>query len=331
MKRIIITGGAGFVGRRLTRRLLEAGHDVTVVDPIAALTGGIHPNAGWPMFDPRDFATFSFIAEDCRSWFARNPSVEIDEVFHLAALVGGRLMIETNPLAVAEDLAIDAMFWRWATTARPRKIVCFSSSAAYPVAYQTQSAFRVLSEDMIRFEGQLGMPDMTYGWAKLTCEYLARLAHQHHGLDVVCYRPFSGYGEDQDLAYPFPSICLRALQENGAKRLNVWGSGLQMRDFIHIEDCISGVLQTMGRVENGDAINLCRGQFTSFIALARLAAKAVGYDPDVRGLSDRPEGVFARAGDVTKLASLGFDATITLADGIDRGLAYLSECRAVAA
>jgi len=67
----------------------------------------------------------------------------------------------------------------------------------------------LLKEDMISFEGDIGMPDMTYGWAKLTNEYLAQLAYQKHGLKSVCYRPFSGYGEDQDDAYPFPSICRR--------------------------------------------------------------------------------------------------------------------------
>ena len=68
----------------------------------------------------------------------------------------------------------------------------------------------LLTEDMISFDLELGMPDMSYGWAKLTCEYLARLAYEKHGLKSVCYRPFSGYGEDQDDTYPFPSICKRA-------------------------------------------------------------------------------------------------------------------------
>ena len=75
----------------------------------------------------------------------------------------------------------------------------------------------LLKEDMISFDGDIGMPDMSYGWAKLTCEYLARLAYEKHGLKSICYRPFSGYGEDQDDAYPFPSICKRALANRGAQ------------------------------------------------------------------------------------------------------------------
>ena len=98
---------------------------------------------------------------------------------------------------------------------------------------------------MIGFDQNIGMPDMSYGWAKLTCEYLARLAYEKHGLKSVCYRPFSGYGEDQDNSYPFPSICKRVLAHQGAKVLDVWGSGKQMRDFIHIDDCVAGVVATM--------------------------------------------------------------------------------------
>jgi GDP-L-fucose synthase len=125
---------------------------------------------------------------------------------------------------------------------------------------------------------------------------------------VVTYRPFSGYGEDQDDAYPFPSICKRVLEHRGADRLDVWGTGAQMRDFIYIDDCIEGVLSTMDKIDDGGAINLSTGIFTSFAQFAKLAANLAGYDPVIRGMSTRPEGVFARGGDTQKQASLGFAA-----------------------
>ena len=123
---------------------------------------------------------------------------------------------------------------------------------------------------MISFEGDIGMPDMSYGWAKLTCEYLAHLAYEKHGLKSICYRPFSGYGEDQDDAYPFPSICKRVLANRGATVLIVWGTGTQMRDFIHIEDCVDGILTTIDQIDDAGAVNLSTGIFTSFIEFARL-------------------------------------------------------------
>jgi GDP-L-fucose synthase len=307
------------------RRLLEAGHEVHAVDSIARFTGGIRPGVRWPLFDPRNYAGFHFYEEDCRAWFERITDTDFDYAYHLAAMVGGRLMIESNPLAVADDLSIDAAYWQWAAAARPKKTACFSSSAAYSINLQRQDHYVLLKEDMISFDSEVGMPDMSYGWAKLTCEYLARLAYEKHGLKSICYRPFSGYGEDQDDAYPFPSICKRALQQRGSDTLTVWGTGTQMRDFIHIEDCITGILATVDKIDNAEALNLSTGVFTSFIDFARMAADLLGYHPRVAGMSDKPAGVYARGGDTTKQRSLGFEHSISFRDGIARALKYYSE------
>ncbi len=320
--KVLVTGAAGFVGRHLVRRLLDMGCEVHAVDSLARYTGAVDPGAGWPLFDPRDWAGFHFYPEDCRAWFERHADSDFDYAFHLAAMVGGRLMIENNPLAVADDLSIDAAYWQWAKSAQPKKTACFSSSAAYPVDLQREDHYVLLKEDMISFEGDIGMPDMSYGWAKLTCEYLARLAFEKHGLKSVCYRPFSGYGEDQDDAYPFPSICKRVLENRGAATLTVWGSGRQMRDFIHIDDCIEGILRTVDRIDNAAALNLSTGIFTSFIEFARIAADVCGWCPEVRGLSDKPAGVHARGGDTTRQREFGFVPRIDLRTGIERALDY---------
>ncbi len=324
MRKILITGAAGFVGRHVTRRFLEAGDEVHAVDSIVPLTGGIDPAQGWPLFNPSDFENLWFYREDCRSFFERITDTDFDYTFHLAAVVGGREMIEHNPLAVADDLSIDAKYWQWAVKAKPRKTICFSSSAAYPIKYQRPHGYRFLREEMIEFDSDLGMPDMSYGWAKLTHEYLARLAYQKHGLKSVVYRPFSGYGEDQDDAYPFPGICKRVLREKGASVIKVWGSGEQMRDFIHIEDCVDGVLRTMDQIDNADAINLSTGILTSFKQFAGMAAEICGFTPEVVGTSEKPEGVFARGGDTAKQQSLGFRYKVAFPTGIERALNYFA-------
>ncbi len=322
MRKILITGGAGFVGRHFTRRFLEMGDTVHVVDSVAPLTGGIDPADGWPLFDPRDFTSFTFHKEDCRSFFSRVRDTDFDYAVHLAAMVGGREVIENNPIAVADDLSIDAAYWQWAVAARPGKTLCFSSSAAYPVSRQQESGYELLREDMIDFSSGIGLPDMTYGWAKLTCEYLARLAYRKHGLRSICFRPFSGYGEDQSAAYPFPSICMRVLANRGAKTLHVWGSGRQLRDFIHIDDCVEGALAMMDRIDDGGAVNLSTGVYTSFLDFARLAAHCCGFTPEVGGMTDKPSGVFARAGDTALQNKLGFAARVAFAEGVARALRH---------
>jgi len=324
MGKVLVTGGAGFVGRHVVKRLLDRGDEVHCVDLVAPLTGGLLPEA-WPLFNPLDSTRFHFYHEDCRRYFKRVGDTDFDYCFHLAAMVGGRLMIENNPLAVADDLSIDAEYWQWAARVGPGKTLCFSSSAAYPVRHQRAENYVLLKESMISFDGDIGMPDMSYGWAKLTCEYLARLAFQKHGLRSVVYRPFSGYGEDQDDTYPFPSICKRVLTNRGRPILQVWGSGRQMRDFIHIEDCMDCIFLTMDQVHDASAVNLSTGIYTSFIEFARIAAGMVGYQPEVRGTSDKPEGVFARGGDTALQNSYGFRHKTAFQDGIRAALQYYSK------
>jgi nucleoside-diphosphate-sugar epimerase len=324
MRKILITGGAGFVGRHFTEYFLRQGDTVCCVDSIAPLTGGIVPEK-WPLFNPRNFDGFKFFHEDCRHFFTAHNDTDFDYALHCAAMVGGRLMIENNPLAVADDLAIDASYWQWAMRTRPHKTVCFSSSAVYPIDFQRQGNYRLLSEEMISFKGPFVMPDMTYGWAKLTCEYLATLGYEKHGLKSVVYRPFSGYGNDQDDAYPFPSICKRVLQHRGEPEISVWGTGDQMRDFIHIDDCVAGVTMTMDKINDAGALNLSTGTYTSFKQFAVAAANELGWNPGVKGTSDTPEGVFARGGATEKQRSFGFTPAISFQEGIRRALAYFQE------
>lgn len=324
MKKILITGGAGFVGRHFTHRMLQLGHEVHCVDLVAPNTGGIHIDNGWPLFDPRGEKNFKFYHDDCRAFFKQRKDDDFDYVFHLAAMVGGRMMIENNPLAVADDLSIDSEYWQWAKITKPAKTINFSSSAAYPIKHQRSEGYILLKEDMIAFDNDIGMPDMSYGWAKLTCEYLARLAYEKHGIKSVTYRPFSGYGEDQDMSYPFPSICKRVLDHKGDAKISVWGTGLQMRDFIHISDCVEGVVKTMDKIDDGSALNLSTGIYTSFKEFAAMAAEVLGFETTVEGTSNTPEGVFARGGDTQKQKEFGFEYAIPFRKGVERMMAYLS-------
>lgn len=312
---ILITGACGFVGRHFTEYFLNRGDEVYAVDPLVHLTGGLRPEKWY--FNPMTYKNFHWYKTDCRVFF-HSPQPQFDLVLHLAAVVGGRLMIENHPLAVGDDLSIDSEFWQWAVEHKPRKVITFSSSAAYPIKFQGKD-FTPLTEDMIQFDGDLGMPDMTYGWAKLTSEYLGKIAYQKHGIKSVVYRPFSGYGEDQDLSYPFPSLLMKCVRVKGGV-IPVWGSGDQMRDFIHIDDVVQGVVETMDKIDDGSALNLSTGIPTSFKTLIRTAEDVLGKWKNmiISPATDKPEGVFARVGDVKKQRQYGFFPKIDLREGIRR-------------
>jgi GDP-L-fucose synthase len=312
---ILITGGAGFVGRHFTQFFLSSKDTVYCVDNVVRGTGGLYPGKWY--FNPRKYSKFKFYNEDCRKFFLRPSLPRFDYVLHLAAMVGGRLMIENNPMVVGDDLSIDSEFWQWAVKNKPKKVITFSSSAVYPTIFQKKNTYKLLTEQMVQFKAYIGMPDMSYGWAKLTSEYLGTLAFRRHGIRSVVYRPFSGYGEDQDLTYPFPSI-MKRIREAKNDRILVWGTGKQMRDFIHIDDCVKGVTSTMDKIHDAQALNLSTGKLTSFIDLIKLSGKILNKKFIILPTSGKPEGVFARGGDTKKQKKFGFRAEISLEEGISR-------------
>ena len=325
--KVLITGGCGFVGRHFAKRLLDDGHTVTIVDNMYS---GLELY-DWP-FKPnawddktRSVPNLQLMIGDCRSFFASAvpgslwSASRFDLIIHCAAIVGGRIKIEDAPLEVAIDLAIDAEFFRWVTQVKPMpKVVYFSSSAVYPLELQTKEKHVALAESYVDLsQNRWSKPDMTYGFAKFAGEYLAKFAHDKYGLEVAVYRPFGGYGEDQDpKTYPFPAIVKRVV--DGDNPVMVWGSGDQERDWIHVDDIVECVLQTYGKL-SGKVLNLGRGIPTSFFSLAEQVAAAARMDSSIRNDPLKPEGVFSRVADVYQMSQL-YQCRITLTEGIRRAL-----------
>lgn len=333
----LVSGGCGFVGRNLVRRLLNEGYSLWIVDDCSI---GKHCDEWLPGADKRreirhgiveyDGGRVVFIHGDARDFFAGRVELEplkepsFGDVFHLAAIVGGRLVIDGNPMAVALDLALDALCFNWAIRKKPERLLYASSSAAYPVDLQGKDGAVALKESDIQFGGRLGQPDMTYGWSKLTGEYLARIAHQHYGLHTASVRPFSGYGEEQDLSYPVPSIALRAAKRENP--LTVWGSGLQGRDFVHIDDCIEAMLRVLSKVHDGSAVNIGSGKLINFREVAGLFARLEGYAAQIKPLEDKPVGVHSRYADIDYMKStLGWVPAISVEEGFRRVLRMAHE------
>lgn len=324
MKYHLIPGACGFVGRNITRRLLNITDDTLVL--VDDLTKGRAPelwlnggdgNGGFEqgrvLFYQADIRSFLKSLDDPNHPLA---NVQFSDVFHLAAIVGGRTMIDGDPLKVALNLSIDAEFFYWASRHKPARIMYPSSSAAYPVAIQTRENNQALSEGNIDLKN-IGLPDMTYGWSKITGEYLAKLAHEHYGLSVVCIRPFSGYGEDQETDYPIPAIARRvAMKEDPVE---VWGTGNQGRDFVHIDDVIDVMLLAMEKISDGTAINIGAGKLTSFREIIQTFVHIAGYNPSIKPLLDKPVGTFSRYSDMSFVKDkLGWSPKISLEEGLTR-------------
>jgi nucleoside-diphosphate-sugar epimerase len=284
--RALVSGDAGFIGRNFTRLLRADGWDVTGFDIKTS--------------------------DDARDWFPMS-TTRYDLLVHAAALVGGRESIDGNPLGIFGNAGIDHAALSWAVrTGTP--VLYFSSSAAYPVGLQT-SPGHPLHENDLHPDGKVSPADQSYGATKVFGERMVADARKA-GAVVTVVRPFSGYGTDQDLDYPFPSFIDRALR--GADPFEVWGDGGQVRDFIHVDDVYQAC---MNIVDSGttDPVNLCTGVGTSFLDLARMVTHAAGYAPAIECLTDKPTGVRHRVGDPTRMRRY-WEPRVSLREGVERAL-----------
>ncbi len=337
MKIHLISGACGFVGRNMVKRLYRTTQDkLFIVDDLSI---GTHPSTWMEYSQSKMIKDLEVIGDDERIYFWKgdfrdllfrlrmNPrhiqeTYDLDferfaDVFHFAAIVGGRLKIEGDPMAVALDLSIDAEFFYWACQHKPQRVLYPSSSAAYPISLQSPTGAIALSESDIDFKKNLGVPDMTYGWSKLTGEFLAQIAAKHYGISVACIRPFSGYGEDQDLTYPVPAIAARAARKENP--FEVWGSGKQGRDFVHIDDVMDLIFILMDHVSDGSAYNIGSGKLTSFLDLIGILTSIAGYSPEIKPLLDKPVGVHSRYCDMSLVQEkFGWMPKISIEEGMQR-------------
>lgn len=282
--RVLLTGSAGFIGSVIAARLVKAGHPLTRVDK---RTGT----------DARDF------------FRSGSPTRNYDLVIHCAAVVGGRILIE-NSMAHAENLEIDAALFRWAEAVKPRRIVYISSVAAYPTGLQTTTGGALYEEDIDLDD--MWVPDQLYGWAKLTGEYMAARST----IPVSIPRPFTVYGPGQDLIFPFANIAMQIQQRRNP--VTVWGSGNQIRDFIHVDDVADGII-AMAEKEVDGPVNFCTGRPVSLRDLIAMMAKQAGYSPDIECVMGKPEGLICRVGNPERLQEF-YKPAVTLEEGIRRAL-----------
>lgn len=290
MKTALIAGDNGFIGRHMKQRLKTDGWSVRGFD-------------------------IATTEEDAVNFFRYNSGTVYDLVINCAAEVGGRAHIDGTNMALAHNLAIDAAYFDWAVRTKQRALIYYSSSAAYPTYFQTKASHTILQEDDLNLDF-VGQPDSNYGLAKVVGERLAQTASEN-GVRVHVLRPFSGYGEDQSLDYPFPSIIQRAKHGD----LTVWGPLGQMRDWIHVDDVIGASLAVY---ENDDRrpVNICTGVGTEMGALMLMAKNLIspGREPSrvIYNLR-KPTGVFYRVGDPTRMLE-SYQPKISLEDGIRRAL-----------
>lgn len=290
----IITGGCGFIGRNFTKKLISMGKRVVIIDNMSS-ESSLLPNK-W--IQPNN--NVIYINKDLISFLNDNQDYKCDMIIHAAAIVGGRYMIENDPFIIASNINLDNCLFNWIKNHKypPQHLIYFSSSAVYPISLQTENNFRKLKLDDIDIErDQIKIPDLTYGWSKLTGEFLAHCLIKKSPIKISIYRPFSGYGEDQHISYPFPKFLstIKKIKEDNFVQdtIEIWNDSV--RDFVHVNDIVNYVMNTFIHDEQIITLNIGTGISTSMSELINiLSLKILGKKLKIKVLEDKPKGVYYR-------------------------------------
>ncbi|WP_290812374.1 NAD-dependent epimerase/dehydratase family protein [Halovivax sp.] len=294
-ERILVTGGAGFIGARLAGALLDD-NDVAVLDSLVAGDRSTVPG------DAR------FIEADLRDADALERAVaEADTVFHEAAVVSVARSVE-DPL---ESHAVNAeSTLRLLEAARRHDVrVVLASSAAI---YGHPESIPVGEPD--RKE-----PTSPYGLEKLAADHYAHLYHDLYGLDAVPLRYFNVYGPGQsggDYAGVIRVFVERALNDDP---ITVHGDGDQTRDFVFVDDVVRANLAAATTDAVGEAYNVGTGESITIRELAELVRDLADANSDIVHAEPREGDIDRSEADVSKArARLDFEPTVSIRDGLDR-------------
>lgn len=297
---ILVTGGAGFIGAHLIRRLVEAGHDIRVLDNLSTGLRSRLSSFG---------DAISFLQGDiCDESMVQQAVADIDIVFHLAALVSVAESVEQPGRAYATNVLGTVHVLEAARQAGVRRVVQASSCAVYGAAEQLPIS-----------ERELPQPLSPYASTKLAAEHAGQLYTRLYGLEVVALRFFNVYGPGQDPASPYAAVIPRfSATLRSGEQPHIFGDGLQSRDFIYVGDIVRALWTAATAADIGGCVfNVGTGRNSSIVDLARLIGLALGKPVAPVFLPPRAGEVRHSCADVQLFAEkTGYRAETDLAAGL---------------
>jgi GDP-L-fucose synthase len=296
-KRVVVTGGAGFLGHHLVQRLGDY--------------------QGVEIFVPRSSEYNLVQAADVERMLQDSRP---EMVIHLAAVVGGIGANQKNPGRYFYDnLMMGTQLIEQSRQHGVKKFVAVGTVCAYPKF--TPVPFR--EDDLWN-----GYPEETnapYGLAKKMMLVQSQSYREQYGFNSIFLLPANLYGPgdnfDLETSHVIPALIRKCVEarRSGSPFIEVWGSGNVSREFLYVEDCAEGILRAAQVYNESAPVNLGTGREVVIRDLVEMIARLTGFEGEIRWQKDKPDGQPRRQLDVTRaVEKFGFRAQTSLEDGLRR-------------
>jgi len=305
-KRVLVTGGAGFLGRFVVERL----HQLPNIE----------------VFVPRS-ADYDLIkAGDIERLYVE---MQPDLVIHLAAVIGGIGANQKTPGKFFYDnLMMGVQLIEQARLHGVKKFVAIGTVCAYPKF--TPTPFR--EDDLWN-----GYPEETnapYGLAKKMMLVQAQSYRQQYGFNTIFLLPANLYGPgdnfDPESSHVVPALIRKCIEarERGEQFVEAWGTGRASREFLYVSDCADGVLRAAATYDDAEPVNIGTGNEITIAELLEEIARLTNFHGEIRWQSDKPDGQPRRRLDVSRaFEKFGFRAEMPLKEGLRRTVEWYEQNR----